>query len=72
MDMQLRLAKEWGAIPIPYDLTAQERGYASKYPNGLKKGQSYYEDNINKVPSVNKGVDFLSYLLSYMEIQEKN
>ena len=72
MDMQLRLAKEWGAIPIPYDLTAQERGYASKYPNGLKKGQSYYEDNINKVPKVNKGVDFLSYLLSYMEIQEKN
>ena len=72
MDMQLRLAKEWGAIPIPYDLTAQERGYASKYPNGLKKGQSYYEDNINTVPRVNKGVDFLNYLLSYMEIQEKN
>ena len=72
MDMQLRLAKEWGAIPIPYDLTAQERGYASKYPNGLKKGQSYYEGKNNKVPRVNKGVDFLSYLLSYMEIQEKN
>ena len=72
MDMQLRLAKEWGAIPIPYDLTAQERGYASKYPNGLKKGQSYYEDNINTVPRVNKGVDFLNYLLSYMEIQENN
>jgi len=72
MDMQLRLAKEWGAIPIPYDLTTQERGYASKYPNGLKKGQSYYEDNINTVPRVNKGVDFLNYLLSYMEIQENN
>jgi hypothetical protein len=72
MDMQLRLAKEWASIPIPYNLTRQQRGNPSKYPNGLKKGQSYYESNINSVPRSNKGVDFLNYLLSYMQIQEKN
>lgn len=72
--MQLGLAQEWAAIPIPYDLTKEQRGKNNdgtwRYPNGLKKGQSYYEDNINTVPNVNKGVDFLNYLLSYMNIGE--
>tara|TARA_R110002051_G_scaffold24603_5_gene60872 strand:- start:6605 stop:7963 length:1359 start_codon:yes stop_codon:yes gene_type:complete len=70
--MQLGLAQEWAAIPIPYDLTKEQRGKNKegkwRYPNGLKKGQSYYEGKNNTVPRVNKGVDFLNYLLSYMEI----
>ena len=72
--MQLGLAQEWAAIPIPYDLTKEQRGKNKdgtwRYPKGLKKGQSYYESNINKVPNANKGVDFLNYLLSYMNIGE--
>lgn len=72
MEMQLRLAKEWASIPIPYDLTKAQRG-SSKYPNGLKKGQSYYEQaGLNAIPASNQNVDFLNYLLSYTEIQENN
>ena len=73
MEMQLRLAKEWASIPIPYDLTKAQRGVPSKYPNGLKKGQSYYEEaGLNSIPASNRNVDFLNYLLSYTEIQENN
>lgn len=74
MAMQLRLAKEWASIPIPYDLTKEQRGKNKDgtwiYPNGLKAGMSYYESDTNRVPKKNEKLDFLKYLLSYTEEEE--
>ena len=74
MEMQLRLAKEWASIPIPYDLTKEQRGKNKDgewiAPNGLKAGMSYYESNTNSIPKKNKELDFLKYLLSYTEEKE--
>tara|TARA_R110000796_G_scaffold251630_1_gene383531 strand:- start:35 stop:1384 length:1350 start_codon:yes stop_codon:yes gene_type:complete len=74
MEMQLRLAKEWASIPIPYDLTKEQRGKKDdgtwRYPNGLKAGMSYYESDTNRVPKKNEKLDFLKYLLSYTDEKE--